>query len=482
MNEIRIMNVEKAYGDKEVLKDINLSIRLGEKVGLIGDNGCGKSTLLNIICGEEKSDKGSVLMDDYLTIEYLRQEDEEKMAEQSIRQGLSGGERTKMRLNKILVSDSDLLLLDEPTNNLDDESITMLISQLKRYWGTVIVVSHDRYFLNRVVDKIIEIGRSDVYEFHGNYDEYMEFKKKAEADTLNRYFEGRKQEKKVEEAITKSKQWADKAHRDSRKKDSSGLTMGVKEKKRAKAKKLDKKVKNDIKRLEKMKMTSERPLKKEKQVYFEISNQRHHGKRVLEITDLVKFYGEKEIIKDSSLTILRGEKIALFGKNGCGKTTLIHMIAGLEPVDKGSIWISPSITPYIMSQSLTELPKNSNVLDYLETQMDDIRNLDMTKLHYLGLDAHNLSGKIGQMSYGERMKMKLAEFILNKAEFIILDEPTNHIDIKTRITLENALSDYNGTLLIASHDRYLLKRVCNKVIIFDDKKLVKVETSFADYI
>jgi len=476
MNEIRIMNVEKAYGDKEVLKDINFNIRQREKVGLIGDNGCGKSTLLNMIYGEGKPDKGSVLMDGYLKIEYLRQE------EMSGWQNHSGGERTKQRLNKSFASDSDVLLLDEPTNNLDDESITMLIHQLKRYWGTVIVVSHDRYFLNQVVNKIIEIGRNGVNEFNGNYDEYMEFKKKSEADSRNRYFNDRKQQKKVEEAITKSKQWADKAHRDSRKKDSSGLKMGVKEKRRAKAKKLDKKVKNDIKKLEKMKKTSESPLKKEKQVYFEISNQKHHGKRVLQITDLVKSYGEKEIIKDSSLTILRGEKIALFGKNGCGKTTLIRMIAGQEPVDGGKLWLSPSITPYIMSQSLAELPADTSVLDYLEMQLDDIRNLDKTKLHYLGLDAHNLSGKIGQMSYGERMKMKLAEFILGKAEFIILDEPTNHIDIKTRTTLENALSDYNGSLLIASHDRYLLKKICNKVIIFDDKRLIKLETSFKDYI
>lgn len=476
MNEIRIMNVWKAYGDKEVLKDINLSIPLGEKVGLIGDNGCGKSTLLNIVYGAEKPDRGSVLMDNYLKIEYLRQE------EVSDRQCDSGGERTKQHLNKVFASDSDVLILDEPTNNLDNESITMLIQQLKRYWGTVIVVSHDRYFLNQVVDKIIEIGINGVSEFNGNYDEYLEFKKKAEADSLNRYFNERKQQKKVEAAITKSKQWADKAHRDSRKKDSSGLTMGVKEKKRAKAKKLDKKVKNDVKRLEKMKKTSERPPKKEKPVYFEISNQKQHGKRVLQITDLIKSYDEKEIIKDSSLTVLRGEKVAIFGKNGCGKTTLTRMIAGEEPVDGGSIWLSPSIIPYIMSQSLAGLPEDANVLDYLQAQVNDIRNLDKTKLHYLGLDTHNLSGKIRNMSYGERMKMKLAEFILNKAELIILDEPTNHIDIKTRTTLENALSDYNGTLLIASHDRYLLEKVCDRVIIFDNKRLVKLETPFKDYI
>lgn len=476
MNEIRIINIEKSYGDKEVLRDITLSIQLGEKVGLIGDNGCGKSTLLNIIYGEEKPDIGSIQMDDYLRIEYLRQE------ELPDKQLQSGGEWTKQRLNKAFAKDSDVLLLDEPTNNLDDESITLLIQRLKRYWGTVIIVAHDRYFLNQVVDKIIEIGRDFVSIFNGNYDEYIAYKEKTKEETLNRYFNDRKQQKKVEEAIKKSKQWADKAHRESRKSDSSGLKMGVKEKKRAKAKKLDKKVKNDVKRLEKMRTTSKRPPKKEKQVYFEIANQKNHGKRVLEFTDLTKSYRDKEIIKESSLTILRSEKVALFGKNGCGKTTLIRMIAGQESIDGGTLWISPSITPCIMSQSLAELPEHLNVLEYLEKQVDDIRNLDKTKLHYLGLDAHNLSGKIAEMSYGERMKIKLAEFILNKEEFIILDEPTNHIDIKTRATLENALSDYNGTLLIASHDRYLLKKVCNKVILFEDKKLVKIDSSFDEYL
>lgn len=502
MTQLNIKHLKKAFGDNEVLKDISFDISYGERIGIVGVNGCGKSTLLNIISGLEPEDEGEIYISKQLSIKLLEQNsfcdtksDEinytEKRCLNILNIGsnrfndlstLSGGEKTRLALYKIISLNPDLLLLDEPTNNLDIDGIKILIDLLNFYKGTILVVSHDRYFLDNIVSRIIEIEYGNNIEYLGNYTYYRQAKEKLFKEKMHRYENDKKQQKNIKESITQVKQWSTKAHQNSTKADSSGVTMGAKEKKRAKAKKMDKKVKNDVKRLEKLIVTGEKKPIAEKKVYFEIKSNNIHGKLILQATDIRKSFNNKKLFDKSNFYINRGEKVALYGLNGCGKSTLINIIQKTENIDNGEVWVSPSSEPYVVSQYFLEFPKNTTTLKYLIDIIGNITGEDRTLLNNMGLTAKHLSQKIETLSYGEQMKLKLVESILKHKDFIILDEPTNHLDLHAREMLEETLSQYQGTLLIVSHDIYFLKKICDKVLIFDREQIIRLEDSFEEYL
>lgn len=498
-----IKHLQKTFGETDLLCDICMIVEFGERIGIVGANGCGKSTLLHILAKEQSSDGGTLMIEQNCRCGLLKQnqtasellsfspEDINPKYRKFLNltnaqllhpETLSGGEQTRYALCQILSQQPDLLLLDEPTNHLDFRSTQQLIKLLNYYDGTIITVSHDRYFLDETVFKIIEIEHGVSSEFCGNYTDYREEKARLFEQKTHRYQESKKQQRQIQKAIQQIQQRSQKAHRNSSKADSSGLKMGVKEHKRSQAKKLDKKAKSDQKRLERLIISGEQKPEEEKTIHFEIQHRSNHGKRILQAEHICKSFEQKLLFQNSNFTISHGERVAIFGNNGCGKTTLIEMIQHPELLDSGSIWISPSSSPYILSQNLLQLPPKITTLTYLQQTVRQLTGKDRTLLNNLGLGNKQMQTPVCRLSYGEQMKLKLAIPILMKYDFLILDEPTNHLDLYTREMLETTLSEYQGTLLLISHDIYFLKKICNRVLQFQDHQIIRLEHSFAEYI
>ena len=507
MSIVQAKNIQKTFGERELLRDVSFHIGESEVIGLVGINGSGKTTLMRILAGLESYDSGQLMIKKYLSIGLLRQlpdpeSDVNSMLESGYDaelaaclnyigleadpfnnpQNLSGGERTRLSLGRFLSSNFDLMLLDEPTNNMDYDGIRATIKMLKQQTGSMLIVSHDRFFLDQMVSRIFELDQGVIYEYEGNYSDYRRQKAKQAEEQLHRYEAERKEQKKIEQAILQTKQWAEKAHRDSTKQDDSGLKMGVKENKRVKARKLDQKIKSDTKRLERRIKQQESKPRTEREVRFEISQDNQRGKRMLEATDLAKSYGSHILFEHSYFYIKRGEKVAVYGPNGCGKTTLVRIMRQLEQPDQGELWISSSCNPYYLDQQVDQLPEDATLGEYLSERVGHLDGQKRAVIDQIGFSQRQLGQKLGSMSLGERMKTKLLEPILAEKDFLILDEPTNYLDLHTRETLETALSNYNGTLMIVSHDIYLLQQVCDKTLVFEDSMIRRYEDTFAEFL
>jgi macrolide transport system ATP-binding/permease protein len=477
-----ISNIKIQFGDHEVLRRIDCKLARGERVGLVGSNGCGKTTLLKIIAGLMQADGGEIRLPRQATAGLLQTGADSGLADQPQSAGLSGGERTLAAVTRFMAEPPDLLLLDEPTSNLDFQGIRTVIRMLEACPGSMLIVSHDRYFLDRVVTRILEIEDGILVEYPGNYSVYRETKARVFQERLHRYEAARKEQQRIQEAIREKRQWADKAHRDSTKLDSTAhKTMGLKEYKRAKAMKLDKKAKNDIRRLERLAQDSEPKPRAESRVQFAFAGSERHGRRLLEAEALSKSFGSRLLWNPSHFYVLRQEKVAIFGPNGCGKTTLLRMIEGLEPADSGQIWLSPNARPFILSQRIDDFPAGQTILAWLTERLGPLDGMARAHLAQLGFGKSLLEQDVADTSQGERMKLKLVEPILRQCECLILDEPTNYLDLHAREMLEEALADYPGTLLVVSHDLYLLEKVCTKVLLFENQKIRRLEQCFEEY-
>ncbi len=503
--QIRLNNISKSFGEYDVLKNITLETDYFAKIGIVGSNGAGKSTLIKIITGVLSPDSGSVVISEGENVAYLRQDNEdmavyfsddatgeERMIlsrlgfeeERLKSEGtLSGGERTKYALAKILSLNPTILILDEPTNNLDYFATKELVRLLDEYYGTLIVISHDRFFLDETVNEIIEVSDGKITRYDGNYTDYTITKQKLFDEQMARYLEGVRRQKEIREAIARLNDWSAKAHRDSTKPAKSGLTMGTKEFRRAKAKKMDNQVKSQKKRLEKLIERSEEKPKEQKEVFFKIHSSETKGRSIIRAEGIGKSFGDVKLFENSDFFVNRGEHIAVFGKNGCGKTTLVNMIRKLEYPDSGQLWVSESVKPYILDQTFAVMTESDKtVLRYLQEKYGAISGLMRTNLDNLGLDARLMNEKISNLSFGEMMKVKLAEPIIEQRDFLILDEPTTHLDLPSREMLERTLRDYEGTMLVVSHDVYFLKNLCDKVLIYEDGKIKRLEYSFEEYL
>lgn len=515
MELIKCDGIKKSFGEVDVLKEINFSIKKNESIGLVGNNGAGKTTLANIIFGKIKSDKGNIhKYIKNINIGYLAQStsyklntnnfldnvlvknenpneilkftsnlglDKVHMWNKERFKGLSGGEKTKLALANVWASKPDLLILDEPTNHMDFKGVEWLIEELKKFKKAILIISHDRYFLDKSVKRIIELEEGKINDYDGNYSYYREEKKRRYENKLHLFNVEKKKQEKIELEITKLKNWSEKAHRDSTKKASKlGNMIGAKEHFRKKAKKRDNQIKSKIKKLEKMKEESIEKPKEEQSINFGFYIPKNRGQRVIEAKSINKGYKDNKLFKDSSFYIKSGERIGLFGANGCGKTTLIKIILENEKLDSGDIWVSPSINIGYLSQELNDLNEEITTLELLES-IDKLNTLARTLFANMGFDREMLKRPIKNLSLGERTRIKLATLILKRKDFLILDEPTNHLDLHSREKLEKALLDYKGTILVVSHDRYLLEKLCDKMLVFESNKIKRYERGFKGY-
>ncbi len=503
-------NLKKSFGDRLVLNGINLDIRRGDRIGLVGRNGTGKTTLANILTGNLDYDEGSIITPRRkLNIGYLRQAEThpelllnvldnpvevggefqrlashlrisriEEWSEERLK-NLSGGEKTRMALARVWATYPDLVILDEPTNHLDYKGVDYLISELAHFQGTAIIISHDRYFLDRTVSQIMELENGTVRLYPGNYSAYREARQKERENQQHAFESQQKEQKKIEDAIAQLKSWSDKAHRESRQKAQG--RKGGKEYFRKKAKKRDQAVKSQLKRLEKMRQEGVKRPQKELQVNFNLSAQEKGGRRLLEAADVSKAFDKLLLFKDSSFYVNRGEKVGIWGPNGCGKTTLLQAILGQEGLDNGEIFLSESARVAYVSQELPQGEKNS-LRDLVRERTITEQKLTFQLLVNLGVPYDRLQIPLGDLSRGERMKIALGLAIMGDYDLLLLDEPTNHLDLFSREAFEESLVRFPGAILLVTHDRYLTEEVCDCLLVFEDHQVRRIEGNLEDYL
>lgn len=515
MSLIKLTNVSKSYGDNEVLRKIGLDINEGEKIGIVGVNGSGKSTLIKLIMGIENIDSGKIEISPKSTIGYLRQateysvEDFIEMVSEKDNisnflklfselkissdidfskerlQNLSGGEKTKIALSQILASSPSVLLLDEPTNHVDIESIEWLIDTIHKYKGTALIVSHDRYFLNQTVNKIIEIEDGKLSVYYGNYDDYQKKKEQEEELLREKYEQSQKQKKKLEKEISQLKQWSEKGERDAGRQGGSrsdAKVKGVKTNAQRKAAKVGRNAESKKTRLEQMQKDSIDKPKDRKDIKFDFTGDKSGAKTLIRIDDLSKVFGNHEIFLDVSLVVNSGEKIGLIGPNGSGKSTFIKIIIDEDEATSGEIWKTPSLKMAYMSQDVFDLDDEKTIYEMGNQYINEKKQFFFSNLINMGFERSLFSKKIKTLSLGQRMRIKLTQIILDDYNLLILDEPTNHLDLANKIELENALINFPGAVIIASHDKYLLSKVTNKLFVIKDKTIKREEDSYQEYI
>ena len=476
---MKCKDISKEYGDKVILKNINLDLKLGEKVGIVGENGADKTTLVNIITGNSVATSGEVIWyKEGIKVGYMKQATDYT----NLQSSLSGGERTKALLKSIIYGDFNLLILDEPTNHLDYEGVSWLIKKVNEFKGTIIIISHDRYFLDKTVNKIIEIEDKSVKNYNGNYTAYRDKKKKNFQDQMHSYIEQEKVKEKINNQIAELKKWSNKAHKEAGKKAiETGNKSGGKQFNRAKAKKMDAQVKSKIKRLQKLQVEGVDKPKEEGYIVFNGTSAGKIGSVVLEAKDISKAYDNKVLFNKSSFYIKQGEKVGVYGPNGCGKTTLIKAILGQEEIE-GEINISSSRKIGYISQDVTDINEEISIIKAFEINSRKELGKLRSDLALIGFDAESLNKKIKYLSLGERMKIKLLLLIRESYEVLILDEPTNHIDLHVREQLESVLEKYNGTIILVTHDRYMMEKICDKLLVFDNKEIKRYEYNFNEYL
>ena len=472
-------NISKEYGERIILDKINFKVSLGERLGIVGDNGAGKTTLANILSGRIEADDGKVVWyKQGVTIGYMKQATEYE----ELKDTLSGGERTRKLLTEVLYGKYNFIILDEPTNHLDYAGVEWLIKEISKYKGTILIISHDRYFLDQTVNRVVEIENKRITNYNGNYSWYRQIKRKEYEDSLNLYIQQEKVKERITGQITELKQWSSKAHREAaRKAVESGNKKGGKQFNRAKAKRMDARIKSQIKRLEKIEVEGVEKPKEEAEIVFKINKAAKIGAVVVQVEDISKSFGKKVLFNKSSFYIRHSEKIGIYGPNGCGKSTLIKAMLGLNDVE-GELKINKSRKIGYISQDVIDLNDEATVLELFSVdnreQLGELR----TELFLMGFASESLNKKIAVLSLGERMKLKLLLMIREKCDILILDEPTNHIDLHVREQLEEALAKYNGTIILVTHDRYMLEKICNKLLIFENKSIKRCEYGFAEYL
>lgn len=486
----------KSYHDKMVLSNISGGIGNGEKIGFIGSNGIGKTTLSRILAGVEIPDKGKVTYTPQnALIIYLQQypdfqpgvsvyeelyqavgknsgrnEALDTIVKKSLNQleiseslwekpaiSLSGGEKTKLMLCKVLTRDFDLLILDEPTNHLDTDSAVSLEKTIKRIKQSVLIISHNRYLLDRVADRIWELTATGLNSYKGNYTAY---KRQKEIEDKHRAKEYEKQQLRIEQlnqAIRTRKNWLASAQKSSDYKNAAKTQAGAI---KAKEKELARLLSNRI----------EKPLQVPLPA-FDFINKFHVQSNklspvIVRANQISKAYGDNVVLKDLSFTIGRSDKIALLGDNGAGKTTLLKIICGIDRQYQGELSLDPALKIGYLSQEFEELNAGGTILDNVSVpkkSTEDIR----TFLACLLFKKNDVFKKIKQLSMGEKSRVAFARLILSGANFLVLDEPTNYLDIYAKEKIEEVLEQYAGGILFVTHDIYFVQRIAAKIMLLE---------------
>ena len=491
MNLINIENVTKSYTERKLFEDASFSLQEGEKVGVIGINGTGKTTLLKMIMGTEEPEEGNITIANHVVMRYLPQHPEfaaDKSSLECVLQGnvteenrwsieseaktmmtrlgiqdftqpagqLSGGQRKRLALISALLSPADILLLDEPTNHLDMESIRWLETFLLNYKGAVIIVSHDRYFLDRVVTKVVELFKHQAFVYQGNYSAFAQKKAKVREDMLKQYYNQQREIKHQEEVITKLK--------------SFNREKSIK-RAESREKMLDK-----IERLEK-------PTEENTDIKIVLEPNVTSGNDVLTVEHLAKAYPPLTLFEDLSFEVKRGERVALIGNNGTGKTTILKIINQLLPADAGTVTLGSNVHIGYYDQEHQLLHMEKTIFEEIA---DDYPTLNNTKIRNV-LAAFLFTNddvfkKIGDLSGGERGRVSLAKLMLSDANFLILDEPTNHLDITSKEILESALKQYTGTVFFVSHDRYFINQTATRILELTGEMVVNYIGNYDYYL
>lgn len=506
-------NITKTFGTDTILSDCSFHIEEREKTAIVGPNGAGKSTLLKIIMGRLPADDGTVTISKDKTLGYLAQhqnlssdgtiydellsvkkdiialEQKIRETEQQMKNAtgeqldtlldqytkmnhqfelengyayqseivgvlkglgfteddfslpvntLSGGQKTRVALGKLLLSKPDIILLDEPTNHLDMESIRWLENYLLGYNGSVIIVAHDRYFLDRIVTKIIEIENTHVTVFSGNYTAYADKKKILRNMQLKEYLNQQREIKHQQEVITKLKQFN--------------------------REKSIKRAESREKMLDKLEVV-DKPAEINDKMNIELNPSVISGNDVLSVSHLSKAFDDNTLFTDISFDIKRGERVALIGNNGTGKTTILKIINDILPADSGEIKLGSKVTIGYYDQEHHVLDPDKTLFDELQDAYPDLNNTQIRNTLAAFLFTNDDVFKyIRDLSGGERGRVSLAKLMLSNANFLILDEPTNHLDMVSKEILENALNSYTGTVLYVSHDRYFINTTATRII------------------
>ncbi len=518
---LELNEIHKAYGPEVVLEDISLILRRGEKVGLIGPNGAGKTTLLRIIMGSEEFERGEVVkFKKDMTIGYLTQDpsfssgntlfeemskvfshlkvmqkdlsklerrmalfasNEEKLSEvmaeygrlveeydvkggytyehriETVLSGLgfspdeykrnietfSGGEKTRADLAKLLLQEPDLLLLDEPTNHLDISAVEWLEGFLQQYKGAVLIVSHDRYFLDKIVIRILELEAHHIEEYKGNYSYYVQEKRGRLAKREKDYELQRREIKKMEGFIRLNMQ------------------RGVKAIRQAQSR---------MKALERVERV-ERPKKPRRRIKLRFDFERRSGNDVVRVVNLSKKFDSNLLFEKVNILVRYGERVGIIGANGTGKSTLLNIIAGLEEPTSGDAYLGANVIIGHYDQEHENLNLDRAVIDEIRGTKE-MNPLQARK--FLGgflFTGDKVFKKIRELSGGERVRIMLAKLMLSNVNFLMMDEPTNHLDVESREVLEEALTSFEGTILVVSHDRYFLDKIVDRIYEIDNKRV-----------
>lgn len=496
-------SLAQSFAGRDIFRGVSFEIQTGEKLAIVGPNGIGKTSLLKIMAGQDEPAGGSLkylrpvragitvqnfaVPKDARVLEYLMESAPDARLstdlglvlkkfnfvgrEEYLISCLSGGEKTRLQLAGIYLTGAELLLLDEPTNHLDQENLYWLEEFISGYPHTVVLVSHDRRFLDHTVNRILELRPDGITSYPGNYTCYYNARMGKRAQDEKTFWNQEKQSRKLQKAIDEKKAWAGKAHNEAAKKAlAMGWKKGGKVYLRGKAKKMDKQVKNNIRRLERLQEERIARPPKEKAIDLSFTIDRRAASNILLAEGIAKAYGSKKLFADSSFSLQYGEKAGLLGANGSGKTTLLRILAGSEQPDKGSLWLSPSLRIGYLEQEIDSLGGSQTVLDEIADICPDrsrVRQL-LADLLFTGDAVYK---PCSVLSMGERVRVALARLLLIPYDLLLLDEPTNYLDLPSREKLEQALQAYNGSIIIVSHDRWLMDQVTSSTWHIDDGRI-----------
>lgn len=481
MNVLNIEHVSKIFGEKRIFDDVSYGIHEGDKIGIIGINGTGKTTLLKIIAGLEEADEGQVIKQNGLRITYLPQNpefpegstvlsyvtDEKEHEARNILNKLgiydhdakintlSGGQKKRVALAKALVNPTDVLILDEPTNHIDNEMALWLEDYLNKFKGVIIMVTHDRYFLDRVTNKILEISHGKLYGYTANYSQFLELKAQREEMELAT-------ERKRQSILRMEIEWAKRGCR----------ARTTKQKAR-------------LERLEALK-AGKAPVQ-DATVELESIGTRM-GKKTIELKHVSKSYDGKTIINDFNYIVLRNQRLGIIGPNGCGKSTLMKIITGIIEPDAGEVEIGDTIQIGYFAQEAEEMNTSQRAIDYIKDTAEYVQTKDgkitaSQMLERFLFDGNLQYTPINKLSGGEKRRLYLCKTLIQPINVLILDEPTNDLDIPTLTILEDYLDSFNGIIITVSHDRYFLDNLVDRIFAFEGEGILKqYEGGYTDYL